>query len=104
MEQIRGSQHSAVNAAVLLVVGRDHVQHIRRQEPALPGREHIGTAACLKLNVPLQHINQLQFLMPVPWDTAIRVQIQIIQIYFHWKSRRAMTGDFLQVSVYLQIV
>ena len=104
MEQIRVSQHGAVNAAALLVIGRDHVQHIRRQEPALPGAEHIGTAACLKLNVTLQHINQLQFLMPMPGYDPVWIQIQIIQVHLHWKSRRAMTGNFLQVTVYLQIV
>ena len=104
MKQIRVRQHGAVGAAALMVIGSDHMQHIRRQKPALSAGKHIGTGPGLKLDGASQHVDQLQFLMPVPWDTAIRVQIQIIQIHLHGKHRRAVAGNFLQISVYYQIV
>ena len=104
VKQIRVRQHGAVGAAALMVIGSDHVQHIRRQKPALPAGKHVRTDPGLKLDGASQHVDQFQFLMPMPWDTAVRVQIQIIQIHLHGKCRRAVAGYFLQISIYFQIV
>ena len=104
MEQITVRQYRTVDTSMLAMVRGHHMKHIGGDKTALAGTDYIRADAGLEFYGSLQDIDKFQFLMPVPWNKPVGIQVQIVKVHLHGKCRRAVAGYLLQIAIHFKII